>query len=111
MKLCMTWMVLAIGVIAAQAQVSDQIRSATISGPHGTSGKCTIEVRVDMSAEVDIYGASGRLRTIAGQPASWTRMECTDPLPYRMLEFRFIGIERCGNMKLTQDLVTTTPWP
>jgi len=82
MKLCMTWMVLAIGVIAAQAQVSDQIRSATISGPRGTSGKCTLEVRVDMSAEVDIYGTSGRLRTIAGQPASWTRMECTDPLPY-----------------------------
>ena len=64
----------AIGVIALQAQVPEQIRQATISGSRGTSGKCTIEVRVDMSAEVDIYAGSGRLRTLAGQPATWTRM-------------------------------------
>jgi hypothetical protein len=86
-----------------QAQVPEQIRQATISGSRGTSGKCTLEVRVDMSAEVDIYGNSGRLRTLAGQPATWTRMECTDPLPYNMSDFRFKGIDGRGQVRLLQD--------
>ena len=90
-------------VLAAQAQVADQIQRATISGSRGTSGKCTIEVRVDISAEVDVYGDSGRLRTVAGQPATWTRMECTDALPYSMSDFRFRGIDGRGNVKLVQD--------
>ena len=77
---CMNLAVLATAVSGLQAQGLDQIRQVTISGSRGTSGKCTIEVRVDIAAEVDVYGNSGRLRTIAGQPATWTRMECTDPL-------------------------------
>jgi hypothetical protein len=97
------WMILAAAVMAAQAQVTDQVRLATIGGSRGTSGKCTIEVRVDISAEVDIYGDSGRLRTLAGQPASWTRMECSDPLPYNMSDFRFRGIDGRGNVRLLQD--------
>ena len=90
-------------VIAAHAQVADQIRRATIAGSGGTSGKCTIEVRVDASAEIDIYGDSGRLRTVAGQPAAWTRMECSDALPAAMSDFRFRGIDGRGNVKLAQD--------
>ena len=97
------WPVLAIAVLSLQAQVPDQIRQATISGSRGTSGKCTIEVRVDMAAEVDVYGNSGRLRTMAGQPATWARMECTDPLPYNMSDFRFRGIDGRGQVKLAQD--------
>src|SRR5512140_3483236 len=89
----MKWAVLAATTLALQAQVPDQIRQATISGSRGTSGKCTIEVRVDMAAEVDVYGNSGRLRTMAGQPATWARMECTDSLPYNMSDFRFRGID------------------
>ena len=89
--------------LALQAQVPDQIRQATISGSRGTSCKCTIEVRVDIAAEVDVYGNSGRLRTIAGQPATWTRMECTDPLPYNMSDFRFKGIDGRGKAQLVQD--------
>lgn len=103
MMRCMKWAVLATAVLALQAQVPDQIRQATISGSRGTSGKCTIEVRVDMAAEVDVYGDSGRLRTISGQPATWTRMECTDPLPYNMSDFRFKGIDGRGQVKLAQD--------
>jgi hypothetical protein len=97
------WMVLVAAVMAAQAQVSDQIRRATISGSGGTSGKCTIEVRVDISAEVDIYGDSGRLRTLAGQPATWVRLDCSSPLPYNMSDFRFTGIDGRGSVKLLQD--------
>ncbi|MCE5310295.1 MAG: hypothetical protein LLG20_21885 [Acidobacteriales bacterium] len=97
------WMVLAAAVMVAQAQVSEQIRRAAISGSGGTSGKCTIEVRVDMIAEVDIYGDSGRLRTLAGQPATWARMDCSSPLPYNLSDFRFAGIDGRGNVKLVQD--------
>ena len=86
-----------------QAQVSDQVRRATISGSGGTSGKCTIEVRVDIAAEVDVYGDSARLRTLAGQPATFTRMECNNPLPYRMTDFRFRGIDGRGTQRLVQD--------
>lgn len=73
------------------------------AGSGGTSGKCTIEVRVDASAEVDIYGDSGRLRTVAGQQATWTRMDCSDALPAAMSDFRFRGIDGRGSVKLAQD--------
>jgi hypothetical protein len=60
-------------------------------------------VRVDITAEIDTYGDSGRLRTIAGQPATCTRFECTDPLPYRVTDFRFRGIDGRGNPRVVQD--------
>ena len=97
------WAVPAAALMSLQAQVPDQVRQATISGSGGTSGKCTIEVRVDMSAEVDVYGNYGRLRTVAGQPATWTRMECTGALPYNMTDFRFRGVDGRGQVKLLQD--------
>jgi len=100
---CIRFFLAAGAVVLLPAQVSEQIRQATISGSRGTSGKCTIEVRVDIAAEVDIYGDSGRLRTLAGQPATWTRMECTDPLPYNMSDFRFKGIDGRGQVRLVQD--------
>ena len=103
MKKCVKGLILSMAVLAAQAQTSEQIRRATVSGSRGSSGKCTLEVRVDMSAEVDIYGDSGRLRTLAGQPASWSRMECTDALPSSMSDFRFKGIDGRGNVRLVQD--------
>ncbi len=97
------WLILMPAVIAAQTQIPDQIRRAQIGGSGGASGKCRIEVRVETSAEVDVYGDSGRLRTIAGQPATWTRMDCTAPLPYKMSDFRFRGIDGRGNVRLLQD--------
>lgn len=97
------WFIVTLAALASQAQVTDQIRRATITGSGGASGKCSIEVRVDMAAEVDVYGDSGRLRTLAGQPATWTRMECTAPLPYGMSDFRFRGVDGRGSIKLLQD--------
>jgi len=96
---------LALSAIAlvAQAQAPDQVRRATLSGSSGTSGKCTIEVRVDVSAEVDIYGESGRLRTTGGQSATWTRFQCSSALPASMSDFRFRGIDGRGSVKLIQD--------
>ena len=104
MKKSYRWAVLLpVVALAAQAPIADEIRRATIDGSGGTSGKCTIEVVVDASAEVDIYGDSGRLRTVAGQRATWTRMACTDALPAAMSDFRFTGIDGRGKVTLAQD--------
>jgi hypothetical protein len=82
----------------------DDIRRATLTGAAGSSsGKCTLEVRVDHQAEVDVYGDSARLRTLAGQPATWVRMQCTDALPLAMSDFRFRGIDGRGSVTLLQD--------
>ncbi len=80
-----------------------QTRRATLKGSGGATGKCTIEVRVDIVAEVDVFGDTGLLRTLAGQPATWTRMECSSPVPARMSDFRFKGIDGRGKMTLVQD--------
>lgn len=103
MKRLMTIAVLSTATLTLQAQVPDQVRQATIGGSRGTSGKCTIEVRVDMTAEVDVYGSTGRLRSIAGQPPAWKRMDCTDALPYNMSDFRLKGIDGRGQVRLVQD--------
>jgi hypothetical protein len=81
-----------------------QERRATMRGSRGGgSGKCTIEVRVDGVAEVEITGDRGRLRTVSGMPASWVRMECSDPLPANMADFRFKGIDGRGRQDLIRD--------
>lgn len=99
--------ILSLSLIAAapavHAQVADQVHRATVSGTGSASGKCTVEVRVDGAAEIDLYGDSGRLRTIWGQPATWTRLECTSVMPYTMSDFRFRGIDGRGSVKLAQD--------
>jgi hypothetical protein len=51
--------VLYAAVVASQAQVCEQIRHATVGGSSRKSGKCTIEVPVDIAAEVDINGDYG----------------------------------------------------
>jgi len=90
-------------VTGAHAQGPEQVRRANITGSRGDGGKCTIEVRVDVAAEIEIRGDSASLRTLGGQPATWTRMECTDPLPVNMADFRFKGVDGRGSQRLLQD--------
>ncbi|MEO8592116.1 MAG: hypothetical protein ABI759_02240 [Candidatus Solibacter sp.] len=97
------WLALTCLAMGAHAQGTEQIRRATLSGSRGDSGKCTIEVRVDMAAEVDIYGDSARLRTLGGQPSQWMRMDCTDAMPADLADFRFRGIDGRGTQRLLQD--------
>jgi hypothetical protein len=103
MTTCLKTCILFAAPLLAASQTPDLIRQATISGSGGTSGKCTIEVRVDIAAEVDIYGDSARMRTLGGQQSVWNRFVCSGPLPYSMSDFRFRGIDGRGSVRLLRD--------
>ena len=75
---------------------------ANISGAQG-DGKCTFEVEVDGSAEVEIHGDQGDLRTTSGRPAVWRRLVCNQPLPNNPADFRFQGIDGRGRQQLVRD--------
>lgn len=87
--------------LPAFAQRGEPFR-ATVRGS-GDSGKCTIEVRVDDVAEVEVRGDTGYLRTLQGQPASWVRFVCNAPFPADMQEFKFKGIDGRGRVELRRD--------
>ena len=76
---------------------------ASIRGGGGDEGKCTIEVVVDGVAEVEVRGDRANLRNLAGQPAQWRRFECNRPMPDRMADFRFKGIDGRGRQELVRD--------
>jgi hypothetical protein len=79
-------------------------RRATLTGDaRNNSGKCTIEVSVDGSAEIEIRGDRGLLRTIDGQPAQWRRFVCSGPLPANPGDFQFVGVDGRGRQELVQD--------
>ena len=78
-------------------------RQAEIRGGRGDEGKCTIEVDVDDVAEVEIRGGRGWLRTLSGQPSTWRRFICSEPLPPNPRDFRFQGIDGRGRQNLVQD--------
>ena len=65
--------ILALVCVPAFASISS--RRATITGG-GPQGKCTIEVSVDETADVEVFGDNGVLRTLSGQPAFWKRFVC-----------------------------------
>ena len=76
-------------------------RRATIVG--GGNGKCTIEVNVDGSAEVEIFGDTGQLTTFSGREAIWRRFQCSAPLPPNPGDFRLIGVDGRGRVQLVRD--------
>jgi hypothetical protein len=80
-----------------------QSRRANISGGGGNGGKCTIEVEIDDTAEVEVYGDQGRIQTLSGSPSNWRRFECTSPLPRNPVDFRFRGIDGRGRVELIRD--------
>ena len=89
--------------LAAPMYAQIATRRASITGGTGDVGKCTIEVRVDQAAEVEVSGDTGRIRTFSGQPASWDRFDCTSPIPRNPSDFRFRGIDGRGNVQLVND--------
>jgi hypothetical protein len=92
------------GVAEAQ-QVAT--RRASIIGRGGDEGKCTVEVRVDGAAEVEVNGDMGRIRNLNGTGAQWVRFECNQPLPRNPVDFRFKGIDGRGSQRLVRDPQST----
>ena len=91
---------IAMGPVSAQ---QFQQRARITGGGNGGSGKCTIEVVVDGSAEVEVRGDRGMLRNLAGQPPQWRRFECTGVMPPNPGNFRFRGVDGRGNVQLVRD--------
>ena len=87
-------------VVPASAQ--SQNIQARISGGGG-NGKCTFEVEVQGSAEVQIRGNEGNLRTLSGSPAQWRRLDCNQPLPGNPSNFKFSGVDGRGRQGLSAD--------
>jgi hypothetical protein len=87
-------------VLPAVAQ--DYQRRAVLKGGDPNRGKCTIEVVVDITAEVEIRGDEANLRTLAGQPAQWRRFECSAPMPFNPANFRFAGVDGRGRQQLVR---------
>ncbi len=82
---------------------AQSIRATITGGDSNSDGKCTFEVEVDGSAEVEIRGDIGNIRQIAGQTATWRRLTCNQPLPNNPGNFRFKGIDGRGEQTLARD--------
>jgi hypothetical protein len=52
-----------------------------------------MEVYMDGSADVEIHGDRGFLRTLSGQRAQWRRFERFGPMPTNPGDFRFSGVD------------------
>lgn len=78
-------------------------RRATITGSSGLNGRCTIQVNVDGSAEIEVSGDLGLLRPLRGEWASWRRFHCNEPLPRHPVDFRLIAMDRGRSAWLAQD--------
>jgi hypothetical protein len=103
MKRLLIYTYFAMSLVSATAAAQTLDRRADIRGGSSGGGKCTFEIEVDGSAEVQFSGNVGRLRTISGQPAIWRRLECTEPLPRNPVDFRFRGIDGRGRVALIRD--------
>jgi hypothetical protein len=93
----------AAGCLSAQPGDRGVERRATLRGGGGDRGKCTIEVVIDGSAEVEIRGDRAVLRNLAGRPPEWRRFECNSIMPPNPVDFRFQGIDGRGRQTLVRD--------
>jgi hypothetical protein len=78
-------------------------QQARIVGGGGNQGKCTVEVVVDGSAEVEIRGGNAFLRPLSGQQPQLRRFECTGIMPINPMDFRFRGVAGRGTQRLIRD--------
>jgi len=83
------------------AQNLERRADLTSNGDTGR-GKCTVEVVVDGSAEIQIRGATATMYNVQGQQPQWRRFQCTSPLPSNPASFRFEGVDGRGRQELIQ---------
>src|SRR5664279_4109147 len=89
------------GTILAQ---NNQQRQAAITGGGGPDrGKCTIEVVVDGTAQVEVRGTTAVLRTLNGQAAQWRRFQCDGQMPQNPPNFQFRGVDGRGRQNLVRQ--------
>jgi hypothetical protein len=99
--LCIIFAGLAVTAVPLCAQRYQQ--QARIVGGGGNQGKCTAEVVVDGSAEVEIRGGKAFLRPLSGPQTQWRRFECTGVMPMNPIDFRFQGVDGRGTQRLIRD--------
>lgn len=97
-KLCFLAMA-GLAALSASAQTFER-RADITGGGDRDRGKCTIEVVVDGSAEVEIQGDHAVLRNLAGQPPQWRRFLCNVRMPMNPEGFRFAGVDGRGRQTL-----------
>ena len=66
-----------VGLVSAITAEAQQRRATLTANTDDNVGKCTIEVVVDGSAEIEIRGDSALMRNRSGQRPQWRRFECT----------------------------------
>jgi len=93
-------LVITAGFAGAQ---TTQRKAAIVGGGNADSGKCTVEVTVDGSAQVEVRGDNGTLRNTGGQAPQWRRFECTGAMPGNPANFRFAGVDGRGRQTLARD--------
>lgn len=79
-----------------------QQRARIVGGGNNGSGRCTVEVVVDGSAEVQIRGDNASLRDISGRQPQLRRFDCTGAIPPNA-DVRFRGISGRGRQQLVRD--------
>ena len=98
------WIGAVLAVLSLPVSAQTLSRRATFRGGESPNeGKCTIEVVVDIVAEVEVRGDNAVLRTVSGQPAQWRRFECTGRMPDNPANFRFKGVDGRGRQDLVRD--------
>ncbi len=92
-----------LGTLAVARGQNMQRRAVITGGGDNGRGKCTIEVVVDGTAEVEIRGGSATLRNLTGQTPQWRRFECTSMPPANPARFEFAGVDGRGRQQLVRD--------
>ncbi len=91
-----------VGLASAAAAQTQRRATLTANGDNGRA-KCTIEVVVDGSADIEISGDSGVIRNQSGRPPQWRRFECTARMPANPVGFHFSGVDGRGRQQLVRD--------
>ncbi|MFM2125060.1 MAG: hypothetical protein RL328_1511 [Acidobacteriota bacterium] len=90
------------GLLAVAGTVFGQgvVSRARISGAIGGQGKCSVEVQIDGTANVEIAGDQGRITALSGGNGQWRKLECNQGLPFAVQDFRFSAQGGRGTQEL-----------
>jgi hypothetical protein len=66
-------------------------------------GRCTVDLVIDGSAEVELQGAGAYLRLLSGPQPQWRRFDCTGVMPEDPMDFQFRALSGRGAQKLIHD--------